>query len=112
MAPSNSTRSSGPAKASTTKAHATHHSVSTTAVGNVTVLGNGVSLERVAQCLGVHTSDLMHFSEVLRCPLTAVIGGKAKVRRTSSNCQRTLNGHPNWSAEVAELKISAHSMQE
>jgi hypothetical protein len=24
----------------------------------------------------------------------------------------TLNGHPNWSAEVAEIKISARSMQE
>ena len=46
--PSNSTRSSGPAKASTTKARAAHHSVSTIAVGKVTVLGNGVSLGRLA----------------------------------------------------------------
>src|SRR5215470_13058867 len=49
-APSNSTRSSGPQKASTTKTRAAHHSVSITAAGKVTVLGNGVSLELLAQC--------------------------------------------------------------
>src|SRR5262245_7159461 len=59
-APSNSTRSSGSAKASTTRARAAHHSVSTIAVGRVTVLSNGVSLNVLAQCFGVHESDRPH----------------------------------------------------
>jgi peptidoglycan/LPS O-acetylase OafA/YrhL len=40
------------AHASAIGVHTAHHSVSTTAVGKVTVLGNGASLERLAQCLG------------------------------------------------------------
>src|SRR5215813_8639004 len=54
---SNSTRSRGMAHASAVSAPTTHHSVTTTARGKVTVLGNSVSLERLAQCLGVHTSN-------------------------------------------------------
>jgi hypothetical protein len=45
------------AHASAISAQKTHHSVTTTAAGKVTVLGNSVSLERLAQCLGIHTPD-------------------------------------------------------
>jgi hypothetical protein len=54
-----------------------------------------------------------HFSEVLRCPLYGRYRGKSGSETDIVKLsRRTLNGHPNWSAEVAEIKISAHSMQE
>src|SRR5262245_19609681 len=63
---SNSRRSRGMAHTSAVSAPTTHHRVTTTARGKVTVLGNTVSLERWCDALGPTRPIMAHFTNSLR----------------------------------------------